>query len=139
MFRVPEASRGSALGEAVLADIVEQSVPMDPEQGGFTSGTGAILRVFILWTVVVYRLVALRQATCGVLLDLASVFDTSSPALVAVRAFSLGALRRVAQYIHRAYKSPRLPCELVLAQRRPGSVAGSSKVDSFRLLQPKSL
>jgi len=29
---------------------------MDKEQGGFTEGTGAVLRVFILWTIIVYRL-----------------------------------------------------------------------------------
>ena len=58
--------------QAVMTEMVHEEVRLDREQGGFTEGTGAVERVFILWTIIVFRWIVLSEATYAVFMDLAS-------------------------------------------------------------------
>ncbi len=73
-----------------MAQMVEKDIEMDEEQGGFRQGTGAVTRVFILWTIICFRLLSLKMATYVVFMDLANFFDTISAALIAVAASTMG-------------------------------------------------
>ena len=83
--------------EGMLSELVHNTVAMDQEQGGFTVGAGAVGRVFVLWTTLVYRLLVLRKATYTVFVDLASFFDTISAQLTAAAAVGLGLPRLVGE------------------------------------------
>ena len=87
-----------------MTDIAHNYIEMDKEQGGFTEGTGAVLRVFILWTAIVYRLIVLGEATYAVFMDLACFFDTVSAELVAWFGHTVGLPRQVAEYIKLMYE-----------------------------------
>ena len=81
---------------------------MDKEQGGFTEGTGAVVRVFILWTIIVFRWLVLAEATFAVFMDLASFFDTISPLLVAVYTRRKGIPVLVSKYIAKMYEYSKI-------------------------------
>ena len=69
-----------------MSELVHLTVRFDKEQGGFKEGTGATMRVFILWAIILYRLIELGQAKFAVFVDLASLFVTISAAITAVAA-----------------------------------------------------
>ena len=69
---IPQVAGGFKNTEAVMTEIVHEEVNLDREQGGFTEGTGAVERVFILWAIIVFRWIVLSEATYAVFMDLAS-------------------------------------------------------------------
>ena len=90
--------------EAVLTEIVHNLVKIDEEQGGLTEGTGAVIRVLILWTVIIYRLLVSEEGTCAVFVDLANFFDTISSALIANFMAVLQIPMGMAEYVGNMYE-----------------------------------
>ena len=101
---ITQVAGGFKNTEAVMTEIVHEELRMDKEQGGFTECTGAVERVFILWTIIVFRWIVLSEATYAVFMDLASFFDTISPLLVAVYTRRCGLPKLVCKYIAKMYE-----------------------------------